>query len=52
MDRRAFIGSAVCGLLAPPLAVRAQQAGKIYRIGILEHPYRDASDDVKGAEHS
>src|SRR5437762_2975232 len=36
MDRRTFIGRLVGGLLAAPLAVRAQQAGKVYRIGILE----------------
>lgn len=35
-DRRTFIGRVVGGLLAMPLAARAQQAGKIYRIGILE----------------
>ena len=36
MDRRTFIGSVAGGLVAAPLAVRAQQVGKIYRIGILE----------------
>ena len=36
MDRRAFIGCVAGGLLAAPLAARAQQAGKVYRIGILE----------------
>src|SRR5437762_8851773 len=36
MDRRTFIGRLVGGLLAAPLATRAQQVGKIYRIGILE----------------
>jgi len=36
MDRRAFVGSVACTLLAAPLAARAQQAQKIYRIGILE----------------
>jgi len=36
MDRRAFIGRVAGGLLAAPLAARAQQAGKVYRIGILE----------------
>lgn len=34
MDRRAFISGAL-GLLAAPLAARAQPAGKVYRIGIL-----------------
>ena len=36
MDRRTFIGGVAGGLLAAPLAARAQQAGKVYRIGILE----------------
>ncbi len=36
MDRRAFIGGVMGGLLAAPLAARAQQVGKVYRIGILE----------------
>jgi putative ABC transport system substrate-binding protein len=36
MDRRAFIGSVACGVLTAPLAGRAQQVGKVYRIGILE----------------
>jgi len=36
MDRRTFIGGAAGGLLVAPLAARAQQVGKVYRIGILE----------------
>ena len=36
MDRRTFIGRVAGGLLAAPLAASAQQAGKVYRIGILE----------------
>jgi putative ABC transport system substrate-binding protein len=36
MDRRVFIGGVAVGLLAGPLAARAQQAAKVYRIGILE----------------
>jgi len=35
MDRRTFIGGVAFGVLARPLAVRAQQTGKIYRIGFL-----------------
>ena len=35
MDRRAFIGRLAGGLLAAPLAAESQQAGKLYRIGIL-----------------
>ncbi len=34
--RRAFIGSLVGSLLAAPLAAETQQAGKVYRIGVLE----------------
>ena len=36
MDRRIFIGRVAGGILGVPLAARAQQAGKIYNIGILE----------------
>jgi putative ABC transport system substrate-binding protein len=36
MDRRTFIGGVAGGLLAAPLAARAQQVAKVYRIGILE----------------
>jgi len=36
MDRRTFIGRVAGGLLTAPLAARAQQVGKVYRIGILE----------------
>jgi len=35
MDRRAFIGTLAGGLLAAPLAAEGQQAGKVYRIGVL-----------------
>ncbi len=33
MERRAFLTLATGGLLAAPLAVEAQQAGKIARLG-------------------
>jgi putative ABC transport system substrate-binding protein len=36
MDRRTFIGGVAGDLLIAPLAARAQQVAKIYRIGILE----------------
>jgi putative ABC transport system substrate-binding protein len=36
MDRRTFIGGVAGGLFAAPLGTRAQQVGKVYRIGILE----------------
>ena len=35
MDRRTFLGALASGLLAAPLAVEAQPAGKVYRIGYL-----------------
>ena len=34
--RRAFISGITLGLLSPPLALEAQPAGKVYRIGMLE----------------
>jgi putative ABC transport system substrate-binding protein len=36
MDRRGFLLTALAGALAVPLDAGAQQAGKVYRIGILE----------------
>ena len=36
MNRRTFVGTLAIGLLAAPLAAEAQQAGKVYRIGMLE----------------
>jgi len=35
MHRRAFLVTFGGGLLAAPIAAEAQQAGKVYRIGIL-----------------
>jgi putative ABC transport system substrate-binding protein len=35
VDRRAFIGTLAGGLLAAPLAVGGQQAGRVRRVGIL-----------------
>jgi len=35
ISRRAFLASLTGSLLAAPLAAKAQQAGKVYRIGIL-----------------
>ena len=35
MDRRAFLSALSGGLISAPLAAPAQQAGKMYRIGIL-----------------
>jgi putative ABC transport system substrate-binding protein len=41
MDRRAFIGTLAGGLLGAPLAVKAQQAGKVWRIGLLDYSAPD-----------
>src|SRR5215467_4113445 len=35
MDRRAFLGTVAGALLAAPLAARAQQQGKVYRVGLV-----------------
>src|ERR1700736_6072540 len=35
VDRRAFISTLAGGLLAAPLAAEAQQAGNVWRIGVL-----------------
>ena len=44
MDRRTFLGVMTGGLLAAPLAAEAQQADKVYRIGILGNvPLTDPS---------
>ncbi len=36
MDRREFIGTLAGGIVVAPLAAEAQQAGKVYRVGMLE----------------
>ena len=43
MDRRAFLGTLAGGLLTAPLAARAQQAGKVYRVGHLSGSSEEAS---------
>jgi putative ABC transport system substrate-binding protein len=35
VNRRAFLSTLTGGLLAAPLAVEAQQAGKVYRVGFV-----------------
>ena len=44
MDRRAFISGMTVGLLAAPLAAEAQQAGKVYRVGILTNMASDPAE--------
>jgi putative ABC transport system substrate-binding protein len=45
VDRRAFLGAVTGGLLAAPLAIEAQQAGRIPRIGFLATP---SAEFIKG----
>src|SRR5262249_20408153 len=49
ITRRTFLGTLAGGLLAAPLAAEAQEAGKVWRIGLLsadsielDKPYRAA----------
>ena len=44
MDRRQFIIGSTLGLLVTPLAARAQQAGKVPRIGWLGGPTRESAE--------
>ena len=44
MDRRAFIGTLAGGVLAAPLAAKAQQAEKLYRVGLLGEKASDPSE--------
>jgi putative tryptophan/tyrosine transport system substrate-binding protein len=43
MDRRRFLLTSLAGVLAAPGAAEAQQAGKMYRVGILWFTYPDVS---------
>jgi putative ABC transport system substrate-binding protein len=47
MDRRAFIGTLAGGLLAVPLAADAQQAGKVWRIGLLDYSASNPSSEAR-----
>jgi putative ABC transport system substrate-binding protein len=42
MDRRTFIRTLTGSLLVAPLTAKAQQAGKVYRVGYLSAPSRDS----------
>jgi len=41
MDRRRFLLTSLAGALAAPLVTEGQQAGKVYRIGLLENVLSD-----------
>jgi putative ABC transport system substrate-binding protein len=43
ITRRVFVGSLAGGLLAAPLVVEAQQAGKVYKIGVLNAESRETT---------
>jgi putative ABC transport system substrate-binding protein len=45
ITRRAFVGTVIGGLIAAPLAAGAQQAGRVFRIGILAN-YRFGKPDL------
>ena len=44
INRRAFLGRLAGGLLAAPLAAEAQQAERVYRIGILTNKASDPAE--------
>jgi len=46
MQRRTFLGVITGGLLAAPLAARAQQAGRVWRIGYLTNIRVQTIDDI------
>jgi putative ABC transport system substrate-binding protein len=46
MDRRAFIGTLLGGLIAAPLGTAAQPAGKVYRIAVLANVFDPQLNDV------
>ena len=48
MDRRTFIGTIACGLLAVPLSGAAQQSGKVPVVGILNNSVGPRSRSVDG----
>src|SRR5260370_1268164 len=47
-DGRAFLGRLGGGLLAAPLAAAAQQAGRVYRIGVLMNKASDPAESGQG----
>jgi putative ABC transport system substrate-binding protein len=49
MNQRAFLSAVTGGLLAAPIAVEAQQAGKVYRLGILHPTNRVRTEAIRTA---
>ena len=49
MDRRTFIGTLTGSLLVAPLAAEAQQAGRVWRIGVLIPASADANPQYRNA---
>jgi putative ABC transport system substrate-binding protein len=45
VDRRRFLVTSLAGAFAAPLSAHAQQAGKVYRVGILGEEASDPSED-------
>ena len=46
MDRRTFVGAVAGAFLTAPLAAKAQQAGKVFRIGYLSAPTRESVEGI------
>ena len=44
ISRRAFLGSVAGGLLTAPVGAEAQQAGKVYRVGVLTNKASDPAE--------
>ena len=44
ISRRAFLGSVAGGLLTAPVGAEAQQAGRVYRVGILTNKASDPAE--------
>jgi len=46
VERRAFLGAVTGSLFAAPLAIEAQQTGKIYRVDYLSAGSRESQEPV------
>ena len=46
LSRQSFVAGISAGAVLSPLAVEAQQAGKVYRIGFLRQGYIDGQNVV------